>query len=210
MDKHLAKDLAQSVADFYEKHGDAFSRTRHQHWDVFDLIHAACKPGMTLVDVGAGNGRLADFLPKDINYVGIEPSSTLRGNNPKLIEGRLPNLSSQGNAADLTVCLAVFHHIPVIDQRAAVDELIRITKIGGQIVATTWHLTADAYEPVQKGESGDIWIEWKAEGADTKRFVHLFTDEEWKNLWTHPCLAIEHIGFDKNQKNRLVVARKTC
>lgn len=201
MDNHLAKDLAQNVADFYEKHGDAFSRTRHQHWDVFDLIHAACKPGMTLIDVGAGNGRLADFLPKEIDYIGIEPSSSLRGNNTKLTEGRLPLLPTKDDSSDITVCLAVFHHIPAEDQKAAVDELIRITKNGGLIVATAWHLSL---------EPGNHMIDWKAEGADAKRFVYIFSDEEWRTLWIHPCLSVEQVGFDKNTKNRLVVARKTC
>ncbi|MCC7522604.1 class I SAM-dependent methyltransferase [Candidatus Uhrbacteria bacterium] len=210
MDKRLAKDLAQSVADFYENHGEAFSRTRHQHWDVFDLIYEACEPGMVLVDVGAGNGRLAEFLPTDVNYTGFEPSSSLRGNNPSIFPGTLPKLPAADESADIITCLAVFHHIPVPDQKAAVEELVRITKIGGLLVVTAWHLSPDAYEPVADGWRGDVWIDWKAEGAETKRFVHLFTEEDWQALWTHPCLAIDQIGFDKNKKNRLVVARKTC
>lgn len=210
MDKRLAKDLASSVAEFYETHGKAFSDTRHQFWDVFETANDLLKDGDVLLDIGAGNGRLGDFIQKKISYAGFEPSSSLRGKHPLLKEGSLPRIPAPDNTADVTACLAVFHHIPVTEQAAAVDELVRLTKIGGRIIATAWHLTPDAYEPVEGGAAGDIWIEWRAEGAEAKRFVHIFSDKEWESLWTHPCLAIELIGFDKNKKNRLVVARKTC
>lgn len=201
MDNRLAKDLAFSVAEFYEKHGVAFSNTRHQFWDVFETVNDLLKDQDVLVDIGAGNGRLNSFIQKKISYVGFEPSSSLRGKNPLLKAGALPNIPIADNSANVTTCLAVFHHIPSEDQKAAVDDLVRITKTGGRIIATAWHLSL---------EPGNHMIDWKAEGADTKRFVYIFSDEEWRTRWTHPCLSIEQIGFDKNTKNRLVVARKTC
>ena len=201
MDKRLAKDLASSVAEFYEKHGVAFSNTRHQFWDVFETVDNLLKDQDVLLDIGAGNGRLNDFIQKKISYQGFEPSSSLRGQNPLLYPGSLPNIPVGDGTADITTCLAVFHHIPAPDQKAAVDELVRITKTGGWIIATAWHLELTP---------GNNLIDWKAEGAEAKRFVYIFSDEEWEALWKHPCLTIEHLGFDKNKKNRLVVAKKTC
>lgn len=208
MDSRLIKDLGLSVAQFYEKNGAAFSRTRHQHWDVFEVIKEYVKTGDTLVDVGAGNGRLADFLPKDISYIGIEPSSSLRADNPSIQSGSLPLLPVKDGTADLTTCLAVFHHIPG-DRKSSVDELARITKSGGIIIATAWMLDPAKHETVKDGEQGDIWVNWSAEGVEDKRYVHIFGEDEWKNLWTHPDLEWIDIGLDKNGLNRMVVARKT-
>lgn len=208
MDTRLAKDLASSVANFYENNGGAFSRTRHQHWDVFDVVKSYIHPGDTLVDVGAGNGRLSEFLTKDIRYIGSEPSSSLRDNNPSIQSGSLPKLSLGDETADLTTCLAVIHHIPGPDRAASVDELVRITKKGGVIIATAWNLDMNDYKKVADGDDGDIWINWSAEGAEAERYVHLFSEDEWAKLWTRPDLESIELGLDKKGLNRLVVARK--
>lgn len=210
MDSSLAKQLTQHVAEFYETHGAAFSRTRHQYWELFETIKTLCKPGDTLADIGAGNGRLKDYLPQDITYLGIEPSSSLRANHPEIQAGQLPKLPLPNVTADIVTCLAVLHHLPALDHQAAIQELLRIAKIGGHIIASAWNLDGSEYEKIPGGDTGDVWVPWHAEQAEAKRFVHLFTEHEWKNLWTVPCIQIEHIGLDANQKNWLVVARKTC
>lgn len=210
MDQPLAKRLAQNVAEFYETHGEAFSRTRHQYWDVFEYIKSLCKPGDTLVDIGAGNGRLKNYLPDQLTYIGIEPSDSLRGNHPDIQKGQLPELPLADNLADITTCIAVLHHVPPIELQRSIQELIRVTKTGGYIVATAWHLDPKDHEAVDEGVSGDVWIKWRAEGTNAKRYVHIFTTEEWEKLWSIPCLDIVHNGFDEHQKNRMVVAKKTC
>lgn len=210
MDTLLAKQLKQSVADFYETHGAAFSRTRHQYWELFETIKTNCKPGDTVSDIGAGNGRLKSFLPQGVLYQGIEPSNSLRAGLPDIQAGELPSIPLPDAASDIVTCLAVLHHLPVLDHQAAIQELLRITKTGGRIIASAWNLDPEEYEQIPNGDAGDVWVPWSAEGADAKRFVHLFTESEWKKLWMVSCIDIEHIGLDTNQKNWLVVAKKTC
>ncbi|MSR84967.1 class I SAM-dependent methyltransferase [Candidatus Uhrbacteria bacterium] len=237
MTNEIAKQIRDSVADFYERYGAAFGRTRGMSWNEEKMIAERVRKEMIAVDVGAGNGRFAKLLPDDIHYVGFEPSSTLRaGADPKLNlqDGSLPHLPINDATADVTVCFAVLHHLPTLDdQQAAVNELIRITKPGGLIAASAWHLSHTAPDEVSRhretagSEQGwdtssgatrvDFFIPWRAEGADAKRYVHAFDQKEWLSLWTHPQIEIERIGLfgkqdwtdDPNEgRNWFVIAHK--
>lgn len=237
MTNEIAKQIRDSVADFYECHGAAFGRTRGMNWAEEKLVAHRVRASMTIVDVGAGNGRFANALPDHIHYLGFEPSSTLRASaNPKLNlqDGSLPHLPIDDATADVTVCFAVLHHLSTLDdQQAAVHELLRITKSGGIIAASAWHLSHTAPDEMSRhretagSEQGwdtssgaprvDFFIPWRAEGADAKRYVHAFDQKEWLSLWIHPQIEIERIGlFGKNDwtddqneaRNWFVIASK--
>ncbi len=219
MNPRLAKALTQSVAQFYREHGDAFSRTRQGAWAEEGLIHQLLTPGMTVVDVGAGNGRLAKHLPPGLKYVGFEPSLELRraAKPLRLKVGELPHLPLASDMSDATVCLAVFHHLsnPAL-RKQSVKELIRITKPGGWIFASSWVFPVEKAEAI-KDSLRDFWFPWKAEGVDAKRYVHLFDLKEWKELWSSPKLNIKEIGLIgkeswvkdlKDARNFFVIAQK--
>lgn len=195
----FAKDLQASVRDFYERCATSFSRTRNTLvWPEEKIIAAKIKPGMTVVDVGAGNGRFAKLLPQETRYIGFEPSAGFRdeAKGLDLRPGELPKISLDDATADITVCFAVFHHIPGIKNRKdAVDELIRITKHGGLIAVTSWHPEETEKESVAGGDPGDIWIPWTSGNEQGKRYVHLMDEKEWMNLWTRPEVTIEKIGL---------------
>lgn len=154
MTNEIAKQIRDSVADFYERYGAAFGRTRGINWAEEKLVAHRVRASMTIVDVGAGNGRFANALPDHIHYLGFEPSSTLRASaNPKLDirDGTLPHLLIDDETADVSVCFAVLHHLPTLeDQQAAVNELLRITKSGGLIAASGWHLSHTAPDEVSR------------------------------------------------------------
>lgn len=198
MTPELAKRLRQSVENFYERHGAAFSMTRQFVWGEETLVVERLKPRTTVVDVGAGNGRFARLLPPNIDYIGIEPSEALRSAAPQALDmrdGDFPKLPLPDNTADATVCFAVFHHLPSShDREDAVKELLRVTKPGGLIAVTSWHLNPEDYEPVEGGDPGDIWVPWNAESIKAKRYVHATNEEEWTKLWTRPDFTIEKIG----------------
>ena len=203
MNADLAKRLRQNVADFYEVHGKSFDRTRAFVWNEEKLAISKIQPGMTVVDVGAGNGRFARLLPEGVNYLGIEPSEALRAAanpNIQMRAGGFPKLDPPDQMSDTTVCFAVIQHLPTQeDRRAAVEELIRITKRRGWIIATSWHPTGrfsrQDVSVIEHGELGDVWVSWHAEGAEAQRYIHDFSFDEWRSLWNHPNLVIEHIGL---------------
>jgi SAM-dependent methyltransferase len=223
MNKDFAKRSQESVHHFYEKHGESFSATRKSLWPEQILIAKRISSGQTVIDVGAGNGRFRTILPDDIQYIGIEPSKALRKTALKstvLQSGELPKLKIKDKIANVTVCFAAFHHLPTEKIRAqSVEELIRITKPGNLIVATAWYIPKDKYEPVEESSEDDVWISWKADNEEGRRFVHRFNEKEWRRLWTHPELDIENIGLfgdhdwtkdTSNARNFMVIAtRKT-
>jgi SAM-dependent methyltransferase len=137
-----------------------------------------------------------------VNYRGFEPSEALRqAATPLWIqEGGFPIIPASDSISDVTVCFAVIQHLPTQAEReAAVVELLRITKPGGWIIATSWHPTGElsrqTVTPLNQGETGDVWVGWKADGANVQRYIHDFSHEEWKELWNHPLLEIEQIGL---------------
>lgn len=220
MNNDFAKRVQKDVRAFYEAHGFSFANTRNGLWPEQILLAKTVRPGMTVIDIGAGNGRFESALPAGADYIGIEPSGSLRdASSAKLIPGELPHLPLAENKGDLTVCFAVLHHIPSEQARkASVQEMIRVTKPGGRIAASAWHLPVnEAFERVEYAQENDVWVPWKAGQETAKRFVHRFTEREWKKLWTCPELEIEKIGlFGKNDwteyageaRNFFVMAKK--
>lgn len=210
MNHELAKQLQDNVHRFYEEQGAWFATTRGKLMPEQTFVSEHIRPGMTVADVGAGNGRFAKLLPKNIHYIGIEPSETLRRSTSlleppslSLIPGSLPHLPLPDQRVDVTVCLAVLHHIPSdIERQKAVQELVRITKPRGTILATSWLRNPHELEtqPIKDGEKGDVWMPWTSpEGKISPRFVHFMQDKEWEHLWNHADLEIIQIGMHGKQ-----------
>ncbi len=197
MNHDLAKQLQENVCAFYEQHGAWFATTRGKILPEQAFVATYIKPGMTVVDVGAGNGRLAKLLPEGVVYIGVEPSEALRGGG-SMVDGSLPTIPLPDQTADVTACLAVLHHIPTQETRcASVEDLIRITKPGGIILATSWlqNPHGDATTSVANGEPGDCWMPWDGPDGQALRYVHFMQPGEWEMLWTHPALEIIQIGM---------------
>lgn len=199
-------ELSRAVADFYEKHGPSFAQTRRNYWGVMKLVADRVQSGQVLLDIGAGNARLASFLKKDISYVAIEPSASLCAESRIGIQtrgegvvrrGGFPSLPATDAEADTVACLAVLHHIPGRKAHVeAIKELYRILKPGGSLVLTVWNLRSRRFfrihtwlaswlrlPLVKGGECGDMWMPWKADGALAPRYVHAFTLRELRLLF---------------------------
>lgn len=231
LEPEVKRKLSASVSRFYEIAGEAFASTRHGYWGAMDLLIKQIKPGDTVVDVGSGNGRLGDFLPPEVKYLGIEPSSSLRqASKHPLIAGSLPHLDLPDGYADAVACLAVLHHIPSQDERKfSVVEMHRILKPGGLLLCTVWNLRARRFlswrtfksawlrlPGFKGGESGDVLYPWRAESRNEGRYVHAFTMGEFRNLFDPTHWTVESIGaYDKNGwlhwskgRNLVAVCRK--
>ncbi len=244
--KDASDKLSQSVADFYEEFGAAFSSTRHAPWGVMRLVMDSVKPGDILVDVGAGNGRLGLELDPSVRYIAVEPSSKLREAaqtllaqrlNKEILAGGFPDTFLGDTVADSAACLAVLHHLPTPENRQdAVNELARILKSGGMLVLSVWNPRSPRFfknKPllerlkiltaawlripmVRGGGWGDVWVSWKAEGADAHRYVHAFTLKELKSLFDEKAWEVQRCEAWDNQgvvkilegKNLVIVAKK--
>ncbi|MDD5726237.1 MAG: class I SAM-dependent methyltransferase [Patescibacteria group bacterium] len=221
MENGVRRKLAKEVADFYEKEGSAFSSKRTQPWNLMGLLTDRLKSGDLLVDIGAGNCRLADVIPSSVRYLGVEPSNSLRKeaqgrlslrNNGEVVAGSLPKLDLQESYADAIACIAVLHHIPSQEMRTeSIIELHRILKPGGLMLLTVWNPRAIRFfswntfknawlrlRGVKGGEPGDLYYPWKASGKLEERYVHAFTLSEFKSLFKPALWSIKKIGaYDK-------------
>ena len=225
MNDELAKALRANVQEFYETNGSAFSQSRTFIWKEETILAERIRPEMIVVDVGAGNGRFARLLPAGTTYIGFEPSEALRrAANPAfdLRPGGFPRVPLADAFTDLAMSFAVIQHLPTPEERRdAASELIRLVKPGGLIAVTSWHptvaVTHKIIEPLTNGDAGDLWVSWRAETPDAKRYIHDFSFEEWTELWQHPALEIEKCGlFGKEDwtkdlaegRNWFVIARR--
>jgi SAM-dependent methyltransferase len=94
--------------------------------------------GRRVLDVGAGDGRLARALRgAGAHVVAVDPDPDMAG----LTVG-LPELPFEDGAFDLVVAAFVVNHLD--DPRAGVAEMARVTAPGGRVVATIWPSGATA------------------------------------------------------------------
>ncbi|GAB2625764.1 hypothetical protein GCM10027270_10690 [Nocardioides ginkgobilobae] len=94
--------------------------------------------GRRVLDVGAGDGRLARALRgAGAHVVAVDPDPDMAG-----FTAGLPDLPFEDGAFDVVVACFVLNHVD--DPRASAAELARVTAPGGRVVATTWPSGATA------------------------------------------------------------------
>ncbi|MBI3733266.1 MAG: class I SAM-dependent methyltransferase [Chloroflexi bacterium] len=161
MDEQTAARLLALNRDFYTNFAQSFSASRPAGRLNMEAIAPYLHGASKVLDVGCGNGRLADRLDHDgwpLHYVGVDAI-------PELIaiaaarQPRLRHLTAEFLVADITVpswaqslrdhapfdtilLLAVLHHIPGGDgRRAVLDDLHALLRPGGILLMSNWQFT---------------------------------------------------------------------
>ena len=125
----------EEYAQFYLSLGNSISRHR-----MTDLNQASINylvgclpkiPGLSVLDVGSGNGYLLEILNslnRWIRVAGIDvvPMDKKIIGISEVYEGALPDLPFDDKEFDVVTCTHVIEH--VVDVAASVKELIRVTK----------------------------------------------------------------------------------
>ncbi len=194
--------LNQINRDFYATTAVEFDATRGSAWAGWiRLLQHIDLPIESLLDIGCGNGRFADYLAKQqrqtFTYYGIDNNRQLLllardklARHPQLsaelierdliLEG-LPSLRVQ-----LTVMFGILHHVPGFKERSAlISQAADRLMPGGYLVFAAWRF----YEQERfrqrivpwpadiEVEKNDFLLDWRR-GQTALRYCHYVDDKE--------------------------------
>lgn len=227
----MAKQIISDVENGYDLVSDKFSATRKHFWRGLEFIGDYVKDGDRVLDFGCGNGRLLELIgDKQPEYFGVDVSQKLievakakyvkPGVQFQKIAG-LETLPFPDNYFNVVYAVAVFHHLPGREARTrAVQELQRVLKPGGALVATVWNLWQPKYVPLLINN----WVrkifrrsqlDWKDcfiafrdnQRCQFDRFHHAFSLGELRRFFQAGGLRIGRSGKTE-QGNLWVIAEK--
>uniref|UniRef100_A0A8C6NIY5 tRNA (carboxymethyluridine(34)-5-O)-methyltransferase n=1 Tax=Nothobranchius furzeri TaxID=105023 RepID=A0A8C6NIY5_NOTFU len=135
----LEEEYVHRVYDAIASH---FSSTRHSPWPHVCQFLNLLAPGSVLADVGCGNGKYLGVNP-ELVAVGCDRSGALvqicadRGFHAFVSDALSVPLRTA--SCDACISIAVIHHFSTQERRlAAVRELVRLLKPGGQALVYVW------------------------------------------------------------------------
>ncbi|MFA6227619.1 MAG: methyltransferase domain-containing protein [Patescibacteria group bacterium] len=227
--KKTQKILGQTKG-FYNEIALDFSDTRGHWWRGFGDFAKYVKPGNRVLDIGCGNGRMAEiFADSKVEYLGIDNSEELikiareRFKDKPWVKfevGDINNLQFKNNSYDLVLLIAVLHHLPSRQLRwRALKNIHDILQPGGRLVMVNWNLWQvfgwkkrfryypylfNWLEKIRWGAwaMSDAFVPWKSGGRDTKRYIHSFTKGETRRLLRRAGFIIEELEFKAKSEGK--------
>lgn len=224
--KNVEKILKKTI-DIYDAIASDFSNTRNKQWQGFNDFNKYVKAGDKILDLGCGNGRLANiFIDSQVEYLGIDNSAELI----KIAKQRLSNKSwvkfeigdainlHFNNQFDLVLMIAVLHHVPTKELRLKIlKNIYKALKPGGKLIISNWNLWQINGEKKKFRyfkhlfnykdkinhkiwRISDAFIPWKPLAKNNLRYVHSFRKREIKKLLQRAGFSIQSLGF-KSKKN---------
>jgi SAM-dependent methyltransferase len=134
-----------SAADVYERARPSYPQ------DAIDWLAAqtGLGPGRTVVDLGAGTGKLTRLLlPTGARVVAVEPIPEMRAhiNGAEVLDGTAEAIPLPDASADVVTVAQAFHWF---DHERALPEIHRVLRSNGSLVIV-WNMR-DLDDPVQRG-----------------------------------------------------------
>ena len=181
------------VHDVYDTIAQHFHITRGYLWNKVKLFTQAIPEISLVADIGCGNGKNSvgsKYFPivSDVSHQflkicleqGLEPSCC-----------NTISIPYRSNLFDFTLCVAVLHHLSSKERRLrALQELVRITKPGGDIFVQVW-----AFEQPKKSKKKftqqENYVQWHLQKRFTKdkkkdivlkRYYYVFKEGELETL----------------------------
>lgn len=228
MKQKIAQQILKQNLLIWNKIAQEFNMTRQYIWPELEFLKKYAKPGMKILDVGCGNGRLLKLLKqKEIKYFGIDNSRELikkarekYGKNKFKVADAL-KIPYDNNSFDLAYSIAVLHIIPSQELRIKfLQEIKRTLKKNSKLILTVWYLYQRKYFFLiikyslrkiflkSKLDFKDVYIPWQDKGL---RYHHAFTKRELVKLFKKAGFEIEIAQYlERNGKkvNILIIAKK--
>ncbi len=193
--------IIEKTKNDYNLISQQFSSTRKNIWKEFGFLFENLEKNTSILDLGCGNGRFYHFFKdKKINYWGVDISEKLiekaKENHPRanFETANALNLPFEDEKFDSIFSLAVFHHIPTVEERIKfLKEAKRVLKKNGILKISVWNLLEYKkelyFKNIFKKISGeisfrDVFLPWKNSKGEiiTERYYHFFTQKELEEM----------------------------
>jgi SAM-dependent methyltransferase len=173
-------ELAQ---EFYNNNSKEFSDTRYCLWDVVRDFGKQFKKNDLVLDAGCGNGKNIKYFQEQCNISGFDYCSNFvkickdRGYN--VFHSNILNIPMEKETLNFIISIAVIHHL---DSKClhvkAINELMRLLKINGQLLVTLWAYESDDYSKKKKFEKGHNTVSFNT----SERYYYIYDEEMLKNM----------------------------
>ena len=131
-----------NVKNVYENIAVHFDKTRYKPWTTVERILDTFNKNSLNGDIGCGNGKNMIYR-KDLKFIGIDFCEKFidicKNKNLECYICDVRKTIFTDNYFDNTISIAVIHHLDSKEKRInAINEMFRITKIGGGIFIYVW------------------------------------------------------------------------
>jgi SAM-dependent methyltransferase len=208
MKPKVAEQLLELNHQFYQTFAEEFSLTRQRIQPGVERILETLPPQARLLDLGCGNGALAErlsqrghtgaYLGLDISKKLIKIAKKLKLRKAKFLQGDLadPDWDHKLVKApfDFIFCFAVMHHIPGMDLRVRfLEKVHNLLAPDGRFIHSNWQFLESAklsarVQPWERiglsdadVDEGDYLLDWRR-GGEGLRYVHYFSSSELHTL----------------------------
>ncbi len=163
-----------------------------RHWTIFrselEALERRWQKG-SLLNIGCAHGP--DFLPfrQNFNLYGVDFSAQMlnfaRKYSPKfefavnLLLADVCHLPFAEGVFDWAISVATYHHIKgKNEQQAALEELLRVLKPGGEAFITAWN----HWQPRFWFGGKEVAVPWRTKDKTLYRYYYLFSYPELEKL----------------------------
>ncbi len=152
----------EALKNYYETHDEekrfSLKSGRVEFLTTVHYIEKYLKPGMKIIEIGAGTGRYSHYFARNgyrvdavelmERNIEIFKQNTKSSENITIIQGDAVHLSGiDSEGYDITLLLGPMYHLYTEeDQKAAMSEAIRVTKKGGIVFAAYCNNDMTAYQ----------------------------------------------------------------
>lgn len=212
-------DEKRGVRTVFDEIADDFARTRQRPWPEIEAFVEGVPDGDVALDIGCGNGRNVPLLLRNFSrVVGVDFSRELlaiaRTDHPDaaFVCGDGTHLPITADVADAALCVAVLHHLPSTEARAALlAELDRVLAPGGRALLSVWAIEHSAFDGERaeiRANDNDTYVPWTSDDGSTHdRFYHIFEREDLRALLEASPLDVERVDLRNGNYYARLVAR---